>query len=531
MSNNPSEALTRILNSLSLQQKVVIGGTAVITFILLILLVTFLNEPTLTPLYSDLAQDDASKVVEFLSSQKIPYKIEDNGKTIKVPKDKLHETRLALAGKGIPTSGTIGYELFDKSTMGMSDFMQKLNYKRALEGELARTILGQEGVEGARVHIVFPERAIFRDEQQAPTASIVLKLSDSQSISKTKALAIVNFVASAVEGLSTHNISLIDTKGRLLWKEDDENSISFSSTKQYEIKNSVENYLVQKAQSMLDNVLGYGNAIVQVNAELNFDQVEKTMELFDPESQVVVSEQVLKTENLGKTIGDTSSQVSENITTNYEISKTVQRVVEGTGNIKKLSVAAVINDIAKPVTKDNVTETKYVPRSTEQLNKLENLIRNAIGVDEERDDQFSIVNIPFETKPIGELVENSNQWFEDTDGISNLVLILLAIGAAIFLMRGLMTRLKTEKLFYGNYERELSPVGAGERGFINSVSVPKALNELKRKRDLLPVGDIEDEISDEANSKKNRQEKVQNYVSKNPTDAAKLINVWLHDND
>ncbi|MFN3694184.1 MAG: flagellar basal-body MS-ring/collar protein FliF, partial [Ignavibacterium sp.] len=326
MSKNPTEALASALNSLSLQQKVLIGGTAVITMVLIIILVTMMNEPSYSVLYANLTQQDASKVVEHLSAQKIPYKIEDNGTVIKVPKDKLYETRLELAGKGIPTSGTIGYELFDKSTMGMSDFMQKLNYKRALEGELARTILGQDGVEGARVHIVFPERTIFRDEQKQPTASIVLKLRDNYKLQRTSAMAIVNLVASAVEGLSTNNITLIDTHGRLLWKEDSDGTMTISSGKQYEIKNSVETYLAQKAQTILDNVLGYGNALVQVNAELNFDQVEKTMELYDPESQVVVSEQTLKSSNVGKAIGDTSAQSTENVTTNYEISKTVQRV-------------------------------------------------------------------------------------------------------------------------------------------------------------------------------------------------------------
>lgn len=532
MNKNPTEALTSALNSLSLQQKVLIGGTAVITMVLIIILVTMMNEPSYSVLYANLTQQDASKVVEYLSAQKIPYKIEDNGTVIKVPKDKLYETRLELAGKGIPTSGTIGYELFDKSTMGMSDFMQKLNYKRALEGELARTILGQDGVEGARVHIVFPERTIFRDEQKQPTASIVLKLRDNYKLQRTSAMAIVNLVASAVEGLSTNNITLIDTHGRLLWKEDSDGTMTVSSGKQYEIKNSVETYLAQKAQTILDNVLGYGNALVQVNAELNFDQVEKTMELYDPESQVVVSEQTLKSSNVGKAIGDTSAQSTENVTTNYEISKTVQRVVEGTGNILRLSVAAVINDVPKQVEKDGKTVIEYVPRSQDQIRKLEELIKSAVGVNPERNDQVSIVNIPFETKPTDELVEESSPWFEDANGISNLVLVLLAIGASIFLLKGLMSKLKSEKIFLGTLPSELSPAGAGGgTHMLSSKNLPSALNEIKKKKDLLPVGDIEDEITDEAIRKKTRQEKIQNYVSKNPTEAAKLINTWLHENE
>lgn len=532
MSKKPSETLAGLLNTLSLQQKVLIGGTAVVLTILLIVVVTFLNEPSYAPLYTELSQEDASKVVEFLNSQKIQYKLDDNGRTVKVAQDKVYETRLSLAGKGIPTSGTIGYEVFDKSTMGMSEFMQKLNYKRALEGELARTILGQYGVDGARVHIVFPEKTIFREEQKPTTASIVLKLKDNFVLPKSNSMAIVNLVASAVEGLSTNNITLIDTKGRLLWKEDSEGGFSVSSSKQYEIKSSVENYLAQKAQMILDNVIGYGNSIVQVNADLNFNQVEKTMELYDPESQVVVSEQTMKTDNNGRTISDTSAQTSQNVTTNYEISKTIQKVIEGSGNVIRLSVAAVINDIPKTVQKNDKTEIVYEPRPADQIKKLEELVRHAVGIDEERNDQFSLVNLPFETKPAEDYVQESNVWYKDVDGISNMLLVVLAIGASIFILRGLMSKLKNEKVVIGDVTaNDLLLQSTATRGSANSKASMPALSELKKKKELLPIGDIEDEISDEAIRKKNRQEKISNYVSKNPTEAAKLINAWLHEDE
>lgn len=532
MSKKPTDAVMGLLNQLSLQQKVLIGGSAVLTTILLIVLLTFLNEPTYTPLYSGLSSDDASKVIEFLNAQKIPYKIDDNGKTIQVPKDKLYETRLTLAGKGIPTSGTIGYELFDKSTMGMSEFMQKLNYKRSLEGELSRTILGINGIEGARVHIVFPEKTIFRDEQKQPTASIVLKLKDNFSLPRTSSVAIVNLVASAVEGLTTNSITLIDTKGKLLWKEDDENSISFSSTKQYEIKNSVESYLVQKAQTLLDNILGYGNAMVQVNADLNFDQVEKTMETYDPDQQVVVSEQTMVSNNAGKSVSDTSAQNNQSSTTNYEIGKTIERVVQGSGNITRLSVAAVINDIPKEVQKGDTKKIVFEPRSPEQIKKLEGLIKNAVGIDPNRDDQISIVSLPFEITTTNDLVEEKTTWLENTNGISNLVLVIIAIIGAIFLLRSLLSKLKTEQIFIGNVNGELAlqpAINTGNTSHANKV--PQVLSDMRKKKDLLPIGDIEDEISDEAINKKNRQEKISNYVSKNPTEAAKLINAWLHEDE
>ncbi len=531
MSKKPSDAMMGLLNQLSLQQKVIIGGSVILTTILLIVLLTFLNEPTYSPLYSDLTSDDASKVLEFLNAQKIPYKIEDNGKTIQIPKDKLYETRLNLAGKGIPTSGSIGYELFDKSTMGMSEFMQKLNYKRALEGELARTILGISGIDGVRVHIVFPEKTIFRDEQKQPTASVVLKFKDNFVLPRANSMAIVNLVASAVEGLTTNSITLIDTKGKLLWKEDNENSISFSSNKQYEIKNSVESYLVQKAQTLLDNILGYGNSMVQVNAELNFDQVEKTMETYDPEQQVVVSEQTMVSNNSGKSISDTSAQNNQSNTTNYEIGKTIERVVQGSGNITRLSIAAVINDIPKEVQKGDQTEIIFEPRSSEQIKKLEELIKNTVGLDPERNDQISIVNLPFQTTPASEFIEETTPWFEDANGISNLLLVIIAIAGAMFLLRGIMSKLKNEQIFIGNVNQEYALQPEMPNVITSRKKAPQILNEMRKKKDLLPLGDIEDEISDDAINKKNRQEKISNYVSKNPTEAAKLINAWLHEDE
>jgi len=531
MNKNPLEAVFSIFNKLSMQQKLMIGGVAVLSVAILGVLILFLNEPSYAVLYSNLDEEDASKIVEQLSTDKVVYKLEDNGRTIKVAKERVYEVRLSLAGKGIPSSGVLGYELFDKSTMGMSEFMQKLNFKRALEGELSRTIMQQDGVEGVRVHLVFPEKSVFKDEQKPPTASVVLKLKGGQLMSSSNINAIVNLVSSSVEGLTPSKVSLLDTKGRLLSKENDEDPLAVSSSKQYEIKQSVEEYLVQKAQRIMDNVVGYGNAIIQVNADLNFDQVEKTMETYDPESQVAVSEQTTKSENAGVTMSDSTAQLTEVSTTNYEISKTVQRVVEGTGTIKKLSVAAVINDVAREVKKGDVTEVVFEPRPPEQMRKLEEIIRNAVGINNERSDQFSLVNISFETKTIEDLTVEEPSLMDNMDQYVNLLLIIIAIGASIFLLKGLMQRLKNERIIIGTFnpQNELAYEPVVPTGRISEK--PKPLIQPLKKRQSLPLGDIEDEISDEAVLKLNQQEKIVNYVSKNPMDAAKLINAWLHEDE
>lgn len=536
MNNNPIQALLGILNKLNPKQKFMLVVGILLTMVLLSVLLFFLNEPNYTTLYSGLSQEDASKVVDYLNSQKILYKFDDNGQSIKVPREKVYEIRLALAGRGVPSSGVIGYEIFDKTTMGMSEFMQKLNYKRALEGELARTILQQDGVVGVRVHIVVPQKSIFKEEEKFPSASVVLKLKNNLAPSKENIQSIVNLLCGSVEGLQPAKVSIIDTKGRILNNDAEEGPLAFASSRHYEIKRSIENYLAQKAQSILDNVLGFGNAMVQVNADLNFDQVEKTMEQYDPESQVAISEQTIKTSNQGKAHNDTTAQSNENSLTNYEISKTIEKVVAGSGNIKRLSVAAVINDIPKEVKKgtgNSSTGIVYEPRPAEQIKKLEDIIKNAVGLDPQRNDQFSIVNIPFETKQTGNVTEEANATaIPDANQWINLVFILVAIVSSIFVLKSLMKRLKNERIVIGT-------INAG--GFSSgseSLAAPlpqksSQVNQLvaKKKRGIIPVGDIEDEISDEAMAKKNQQERIVNYVTKNPMDAAKLINAWMHEDE
>jgi flagellar M-ring protein FliF len=531
MKENPFNSILNIFNKLTLQQKLVIGSAVGITMILLGILLFFLNQPNYVSLYSNLSQEDAAKVIDQLTQQKIPYEITDNGKTIRVSKDKVYEERIQLAGKGIPSSGVVGYEIFDKSTMGMSDFMQKLNYQRALEGELAKSIMEVEGVDAARVHIVIPQKSVFKDEQKLPTAAVVLKLRNSDAISRNNIAAIVNLVSSSVEGLLPGKVTLIDSKGKLLSKEDDSDPLAVSSAKQYEIKKSVEKYLAQKAQGMLDNVLGYGNSIVEVNADLNFDQVEKTMESYDPNSQVAISEQNVKSENNGKNLSDSTAQVNQNTTTNYEINKTIEKVIAGSGNVKRLSVAVVLNDMTKETKKGDKIVSTPEPRPKEQMDKLEEIVKNSVGVDPSRSDQVSIVNIPFETKDLdgGKLTEPG--MFDDMNKWVNPFLMIAAVAASIFLLKGLMKRLKTEKIIIGTYGNSS---GLAVDSFASQeLPKPAAAPQIgaKAKKPMLPLGDIEDDISDEAIRKKNQQEKISHYVSKNPVEAAKLINAWLHEDE
>lgn len=531
MDKNFLSSIVALFNKLTIQQRFLIGGIIVGTFVIIGLLVFVYNEPDYNVLYTNLAPEDAAKIVDDLTASKIPYKIEDNGQTIRVPEENVYKTRLSLAAKGLPNSGIVGYEIFDQTSMGMSEFQQKLNYKRALEGELARTIMQQEGVEGARVQIVIPQKTVFKDEEKEPTASVVLKLKPSFNISNSNIVAISNLVSSSVEGLKPNKVTILDTKGRLLSKEFDETPLSFSSSKQYEIKRSIEDYLAQKAQTILDNVLGYGNSLVQVTADLDFNQVEKTMELYDPESQVAVSEQTIKSNANATDAGDQTGQETENSTVNYEISKTIQKVIESAGNIKRLSVAAVINGTVKTTTEGEETKQVYEPRSDEQMRKLEDIVKKAVGLDANRNDQVSIMNIPFEPA-FEDATQNDKSSPFDVDDISKLALIFVAVGASMFLIRSLMKRLKTERILVGQVSQKpeaqlKSPLSSD----VPDLDAKKEFLAEPKKKKALPVPDIEDEITDEAALKQMQHEKIVNYVQKNPAEAAKLITSWLHEDE
>lgn len=530
-----------IFNKLAPQQKIILGVAALGSIILIIVLFGLLNQPSYSTLYTNIHEEDAARIVEELNNKKIPYKLDNGGTTIQVPEEMVHQTRLDMASKGIPSSGIVGYEIFDQSTLGMSEFIQRLNFKRALEGELARTIIQQEGIESARVHIVVPEKSVFKAEQKETTASIVIKLKNGYSLDAGSIAAITKLVSSSVEGLDQNRVSLIDSKGRLLSKDLGDDNLTASTSKQYEVRQNIENYLSGKAQTLLDNVLGYGNSMVQVNVELDFDQVEKTMETYDPESQIAISEQTIKTENTGSNMVDSSAQTSENSTVNYEISKSIERVIQGSGNIKKLTVAAVINEIPKKVEEDGKVKIVYEPRPQDQLVKLEQLVKNSVGFDEERKDNFSLVNIPFETNSIEEFPEeelnNPGLFdFQNIDQIINIIIVLIGIISSLLFIKSLMTKIKKEKILIGTVNpAELAYGTSGGSSSMENLGLSKGKQSKPltegRKRELLPIGDLEDEISDEAALKKNQQDKIANYVSKNPIDAAKLINSWLHDEE
>jgi len=253
-------------------------------------------------LYSNLMQEDTIAITEKLKDRKIPYKLERGGTAITVPVKDVYQLRLDLASEGIPSGGGVGFEIFDKSTFGMTEFVQKLNLRRALQGELQRTIKSIEAVSSSRVHIVLPRKTLFETDESKASASVVLKIKRNKRLQKSQVEGIAHLVASAVEGLSDSEVTIVDSMGNMLSGPQEDSEMARFTVRQLESKRGYEADMEKRVRTMLERAVGLGKAIVRVNADIDFKQVQRTEELYDPDSQVARSEQRTEEKTTGATL-------------------------------------------------------------------------------------------------------------------------------------------------------------------------------------------------------------------------------------
>jgi flagellar M-ring protein FliF len=397
-----------------------VASGSIISFIVLMI---WAGRPDFELLYSNLAPEDAGAIVAKLKEQKIPYQISSNGSSILVPKERIYEIRLELASQGLPRGGGVGFEIFDRTKLGMTEFVQNVNYQRALQGELARTINEFAEVESTRVHLVIPQKSLFIEEEEPATASVVLKLHLGKRLSQDQVQGIVHLVSSSVPGLNPENVTVVDIHGQMLAGFTESSLSSQFTSSQLQLQQEMEKSLEKKIKTMLERALGPEKAIVRVSLSLDFKRIEKTEERYDPENRVVRSEQLTSENSRGlqpipigvpgvvsnlsgeKTITDltkNSGFQKQDRTVNYEIGKVTSHIVEPIGRIKRISVAALIDGTYKMVKgEEGEEERKYFPRTQEEMEKYENIIKRAVGFNAARGDQVEVVNIPFEpAKPM-----------------------------------------------------------------------------------------------------------------------------------
>lgn len=453
--------------SVSLATLVVLGG--------LISLVLWSGRASYGLLYGRLSEAESAKVIAALDDAKVPYKVSGGG-SILVPEDKVHVMRMQLAGRGIPRGEGVGYEIFDKPNFGMSDFVQRANYMRALQGELSRTISQMDEVESARVMVVLPENRLLLDKDKHPTASVFLRVRGNGSLQAQSINAIRFLVANAVEGLRPNFVTVVDSLGNLLSENTENDSLIGLSSSQLAARRNLELYLSKKAESMLEKVLGPGQAIVRVSAEINFDTITRTEEKFDPDGQVIKTQ--TKDEENSDTAAPQSSQaagVVPNVavetntqpsvatftssntrtkkstgTTEYEISKTVSNIMQAAGGVKRVSAAVTIASRSE----GTGAARKTVPRSTEEIEKLRRIVQGSLGIqpgENGQGDQITLEELPFNDTFTTEL----NRQFESDQlrdfywGIGQKVGVGLLVLVALFVFVRLYRRTPPDEINLG----------------------------------------------------------------------------------
>ncbi|MEB6378285.1 flagellar M-ring protein FliF [Leclercia adecarboxylata] len=432
--SSPQTKSLEWMNRLRANPKVplIVAGAAAIAIV--VAMVLWAKQPDYRTLFSNLSDQDGGAIVTQLTQMNVPYRFADNGGALEVPADKVHELRLRLAQQGLPKGGAVGFELLDQEKFGISQFSEQVNYQRALEGELARTIETLGPLKSARVHLAMPKPTLFVREQKAPSASVTVNLQPGRALDEGQISAVVHLVSSAVAGLPPGNVTLVDQTGRLLTKSNTGDRDLNDAQLKY--ATDVENRVQSRIEAILGPIVGNGNVHAQVTAQIDFSDKEQTEEQYRPNGDaaqaVMRSRQV--NENLqvggpfpGGVPGALSNQPappntapinapaqnqqngqqanqqqqqttsaanagprtsSRNETTNYEVDRTIRHTKMNTGDVQRLSVAVVVNYKTLP-------DGKPLPLTAEQMKQIENLTREAMGYSEKRGDSLNVVNSPF----------------------------------------------------------------------------------------------------------------------------------------
>ena len=420
--NSFFEQILNIYRNMPLSRKIVTAGMLAVVVAGFVTMFIWANKIEFEPLFTNLTEEDAAAITDKLREQRIPFKLEGDGTTITVPTDRVYEVRLSMAAEGLPKGGFVGYEIFDESEFGTTEFVQKLNRQRALQGELARTIQSFEQVEDAKVMIVLPKDSVFIEETKPSTASVLLKL--NSDLDEHQVESIVHLVASSVEDLTPQLVTVVDTTGRVLFKHptEDEQAEKLADDRaksQLAYKAHMEKTYSERIQTMLERIVGKDNAIVRVSADMDFSQQSTQEEIFDPDERntpfvrsrkstakslerqdgqpgMVSSVNPIVPPDTGTGSGMVEKCESNDDTVNYELSKLVRQKVKPLAVLNRLSVAAVVNGTyAYETDKDGNRVQQYIARTEEEMAQFKTIVEKAMGYNENRGDQVTVESFPF----------------------------------------------------------------------------------------------------------------------------------------
>ncbi|MBF0104154.1 MAG: flagellar M-ring protein FliF [Deltaproteobacteria bacterium] len=395
-------------------------------------------------LFSNLETEDITAIATALDKYNVEYQIQSDSKAILVPGSKVLETRIKLSKDGLPKYGGVGFEIFDKNSFGMTDFEQRLNYQRALQGELQRTINEFMEIEDSRVHLVVPQESVFLKDKEGATASIILKLEAGEKIREETVRSIVHLVSTSVSNLDASKVTVVTTDGSLL-TADNTDGDAMGGAGGMQKKSDLESAYEQKVRSLLEPIVGFGKIRVKVTADLDFTSKETTEEKYDPDSIAVRNETRTRNKESEETAGEEKQAAGagkqkdvQTETMTYEVSKQIQHINHPTGNLKNLSVAVIIDGVYQ---KNEDGTTAYAARTPEEIQSFEDIIKSAVGFNQARGDQIRVMNLAFQNpetlfaqQESSSLVDvSSNSFYLGI--IVNVVIAMIAILIILFVIR------------------------------------------------------------------------------------------------
>jgi flagellar M-ring protein FliF len=537
--------LLEVIRNIGAARFGVMAGVAAALTAFFLYVAGVVSEPPMTILYAGLEPRDAAAVTAKLDAMSVKYEAKGDGGTILVPADEVTKLRMELASEHLPSAG-VGYEIFDKTdSFGTTAFVQNINQLRALEGELARSIQTIDGIDEARVHLVIPERQIFSREAQTPSASVILRT--RISMSHEQIAAVQHLVAAAVAGLDPSRVAIVDDRGDLLAGGEDKSGADAVLSNQEDQTTDFEERLRQRVESIVSSVVGPGHVRVQVAADIKYDHVNETQESYDPDSKVIRSTQTVEqnasdsngTNNNAVSVqnalpgGQQANQNNQNQTksnsdrteetTNYEISKTVRTSQLEGGDIRRLSVAVVVDG---ETTTDAGGKESYRPRTQKEMQQIEALVKSAIGFSQSRGDQVQVTNMEFARIDAGQATPapapflgfDSADWFKI---IEAAILSLTALLIALLVVRPLINRMFAP--IPGLLPAAPAQIAAqpGEAAVAAKPGeAPAALPAPKES--MIDISRIEGQVRESS------IRKVGEVVEAHPEEALAILRTWMH---
>ena len=567
------EQFINTIRELDRNKLIALSGVLLAVSVFFFYLLSFSNKPDMGLLYSNLEQEEAARVVDKLKTAGVPFEIQANGTQLLAPSEKIPELRMDFVLNGVVSSGSLGYEIFDRSdVLGTSSAMLNINHVRALEGELSKSIKTVGDVQSARVHLVIPKRELFSKDKQQPSASVVLRMKSGQRLSSNQIQAVQSLITTAISNMTADRISIIDDKGTLLAKGRDAGGITDTSSSHLSMREEYEEKIARQIEMLLERTVGVDKVRVEVSADMDFDRTTTQSINYDPDGQVartvntteegVNSNEVSgaadavsiqnaipneENQNAGGGSGVSESKNASNKleeVTSFEISNKTTTVVHEAGNVKRLSVAVLIDGVYK---KDDNGKVVYEERSQDEITQLTDLVQTAVGFKSDRGDTVRVINMKFQSPEDRDQIQDIpfwQSWLFSLDFKRLIELTIVGIFGLILIFSFLKPSIKKimnsapATAFAASTPSPASAVMNERSEQITQKKSPEKTTEQNLMKN--PFADMDDNIDDdtsimldqvEGGIRKSTINRISKFVEKNPQETVALLRSWLYEDD